>query len=90
MSTHLVPDKHIKVPIWGPPPQSVYTQQQEGVRSAIWLTVTLDTELLSQLPLSRRRAFKDVFAQFWNFPWDDFDRCISVTQNPLSISYSWV
>lgn len=68
MSTHLVPDKHIKVPIWGPPPQSVYTQQQEGVRSAIWLTVTLDTELLSQLPLSRRQAFQGCLCPVLEFP----------------------
>lgn len=42
MSIYLISFKHIKIPIlWGSP--SVYTGQQEGVCSAIGMTVTLDT-----------------------------------------------
>lgn len=66
MSTHLVPDKHIKVPIRGPPPQSVYSNRKGS--TVLWLTVTLDNELLSQLPLSRGQAFQGCLCTVLEFP----------------------
>lgn len=65
--THVKVYVFIKVPIWGLS-KSVYTHQQEGVHNAIPLTVTLDTELLLQLPLSRGQAFQGCLCKVLEFP----------------------
>lgn len=89
MLTHGDPYKYIKVPIWGPS-QSVYTHQQEGVHNAIPLTVTLDMELLSQLPLSRGQAFQGCLCKVLEFPlgwlWQMHSHH---TKSPFHIIIAW-